>query len=100
MADEMSDFASTGDYRGSEQGSGALALTCLFLGMAIGAVTALILAPKSGKQMRKALRRRYEDARDVVDDWSDQAGDWIDKGSDWADKAKGRVKPFAKRFRR
>ena len=72
----------------------------LFVGLALGAITALLIAPKTGRQMRKTLRRKYEDARDAMDDIQDQASDWIDKGSDWADKAKSRVAPLAKNFRR
>ena len=99
MTDEMSDFAQHGEYRSSESNIGT-GLTLLFLGLALGALTALLLAPKTGKQMRRSLRRKYEDARDAVEDFGDQAGDWIDKGSEWADKAKSRVEPLAKRFRR
>jgi gas vesicle protein len=82
-----------------DRGSG-FGLTMLFVGLAAGALIALLLTPQTGKQMRKTLRRRYEDARDVVEDFSDQASDWIDKGSDLADKAKSKVAPLAKQFRR
>ncbi len=95
MTDETSDFASSGEYR--QSGSG---LTMLFIGLAVGALIALLLAPQTGKQMRKALRRKYEDARDAMDDLGDQASDWMDKGSEWADKAKSKVAPLAKRSQR
>ena len=95
MSDETNDFASSGEYR--ESGSG---LTMLFIGLAAGALIALLLAPQTGKQMRKTLRRKYEDARDAVEDFSDQASDWVEKGSDWADKAKSKVAPLAKPFQR
>jgi gas vesicle protein len=72
----------------------------LFIGLAAGALIALLLAPQTGKQMRKTLRRKYEDARDVVEDLGDQAGDWMDKGSELADKARSKVAPLAKQFRR
>ena len=83
------------EYSGS--GSG---LAMLLIGLAAGALIALLLTPQTGKQMRKTLRRKYEDARDMVEDFSDQAGDWIDKGSELADKAKSKVEPLAKQFRR
>jgi gas vesicle protein len=86
MNDQNNDYASEGDYRSSESNV-SLGFTLLLIGVAIGAVTALLMAPKTGKQMRRTLRRRYEDAREAVEDFGDQAGDWIDKGSDWADKA-------------
>jgi gas vesicle protein len=82
-----------------DRGSG-YGLTMLFIGLAAGALVALLLTPQTGKQMRKTLRRKYEDARDVVEDFSDQAGDWIDKGSELADKARNKVAPLAKQFRR
>ena len=95
MSDEINDFASSGEYH--ESGSG---LTMLFIGLAAGALIALLLAPQTGKQMRKTLRRKYEDARDVMEDFGDQASDWADKGSDWAEKAKSKVAPLAKPFQR
>ena len=83
------------ERRSRKSGNG---LTMLFVGLAAGALIGLLLAPQTGKQMRKTLRRRYEDAREAVEDFSDQAGDWIDKGSEWADKAKSKVAPLAKPF--
>ena len=85
-----------GKYRGFGQttdtataaGTGAgLGITLLLIGLGIGAVTALLLAPDSGRKTRKRLRRRYEDARDMMDDWSDQASDAWDRGSKWASDA-------------
>ncbi len=93
------EYAREGQYRSSNANM-SLGLTMLFVGLAIGAVTALLMAPKTGKQMRRTLRRKYEDARDAMEDLQDQASDWMDKGSDWADKAKTRVAPFAKSFKR
>jgi len=97
MEDQAYDYASEGEYRSS--GSNVtLALAMLFIGVAAGALTALLLAPKTGRQMRRTLRRKYEDAREVMDDFTDQAGDWLDKGSDWAEKAKSSVSQFKKPF--
>jgi hypothetical protein len=100
MNDQVSDFATQGEYQRSESGSLGMGLTMLFIGLAAGALIGLLLAPKTGKQMRRSLRRRYEDAREAVEDFSDQAGEWIDKGSEWADKAKSKVAPLAKPFQR
>ena len=103
----MTDYDRFGDYQPSDRSTIGVALTFLFIGLGAGAVAALLFAPKSGKQMRKSLRRRYEDARDTVDDWTDQAGDVIERGSelagtakDWANTAKEKVAPFAKAMRR
>lgn len=99
MDDLSNEFAGQGDYRSSENNI-TLGLTMLCVGLALGALTALLLAPKTGKQMRRTLRRKYEGARDTMEDLSEQASDWVDKGSDWAEKAKQRVAPLSKPFRK
>ena len=88
-------------------GSVRVGLVLLFVGLAAGAIVALLLAPKTGKQMRRHLRRKYQDAREVVDDWGEHASDliergsdWAEKASDWADQAKAKVKPLRKAFQR
>ena len=99
MNDEAKDFELNGEYEGSDRGL-AIGLTMLFIGLAAGALVALLLAPKTGKQMRRTLRRKYENAREMMEDIGDQAGDWIDKGSEWADKAKSKMPPLKKPFGR
>ncbi len=85
-----------------DEGSGqlSLGLTMLFIGLAAGSLVALLLAPTTGKQMRRGLRRKYEDAREVLEDIGEQAGDWIDKGSEWAGKAKSKMPPLKRPFGR
>ena len=99
MNEQNDEFTSQGDYRSSDKNVG-FGLTMLFVGLAIGALAALLVAPKTGKQMRRTLRRKYEDARGAMEDLSDQASDWVERGSEWAEKAKERVAPFSKTFRR
>jgi gas vesicle protein len=66
-------------------GSGlGFGLTLLLVGLGVGAITALLLAPDTGRKTRKRLRRRYEDTRDMLGDWGDQASDAFERGSDWA----------------
>jgi gas vesicle protein len=107
----MTDYEHFGDYQPSDRSSVGLAITFLFIGLGAGALAALLFAPKTGKQMRRELRRRYKDARDVIDDLQEQAGDVIEKGSEWAsnakewantarDTAKEKVAPFAKAVRK
>ena len=114
----MTDYERFGDYQPSERGTFGVALSFLFIGMGIGALSALLFAPKTGKQVRKLIRRKYEDARDVIEDFADQAGDVIGRGADLAESAKDfasnardsardfaqtakeRVAPFAKSLRR
>ena len=89
-----------GDYRYSDRNNTGAMFALLAIGLGIGAFAALLFAPKTGKQMRKTLRRRYEDARDTVDDWRDDAGDFIERGSEWASTAKEKVAPIARKIRR
>ena len=96
----MRDYGTFGEYRGSDRSDKGLLFALLAIGIGIGAVAALLMAPKTGKQMRKTLRRKYEDARDVVDDWRDDAGDFVERGSEWASIAKEKVAPFAKKVRK
>jgi gas vesicle protein len=98
MSDQETDFEPNGESEESESGSLGLGLTMLFIGLAAGALVALLLAPKTGKQMRRTLRRKYEDARGAMEDIGEQAGDWIDKGSEWAEKAKSKMPPLKKPF--
>ncbi len=107
----MTDYERFGDYQPSDRSSVGLAITFLFIGLGAGALAALLFAPKSGKQMRRDLRRKYEDAKDVFEDWQEQAGDALEKGAEWAsnakewantakDAAKEKVAPFAKAVKR
>ncbi|ABF42606.1 hypothetical protein Acid345_3605 [Candidatus Koribacter versatilis Ellin345] len=85
----------------ASSGSGAgLGISLLLIGLGIGAVTALLLAPDSGRKTRKRLRRRYEDAKDMLGDLQDQAEDAYERGSDWAEEKRKvmnkRVKPIRK----
>jgi gas vesicle protein len=98
-------MAGLGLYERSNRGSQiGTALTFLFIGLGIGALSALLFAPQSGEKTRKMLRRRYDDALDTVDDWTEQASDVWEKGVDYAKDAKERVAdkvaPMAKAIRR
>lgn len=96
----MNDYRTFGEYRQSDRNNAATIVTFLLVGLGLGALTALLLAPKTGRQMRRTLRRKYEDARERVDDFSDQAGEYFEKGSKWATAAKKKVGPIAKSFSR
>ncbi|HKS74559.1 MAG TPA: YtxH domain-containing protein [Terriglobales bacterium] len=91
-----------GTYTAS--GIAGTAVAFLLIGVGIGALVGMMYAPKPGKQMRKDLRRRIDDARDTLEDWSDQARDVaedvMERGSDFADNVRERVAPLAKNLRR
>jgi gas vesicle protein len=105
-----------GKYKASGEGSHAgTAVTFLLIGLGAGALVGLLLAPKTGKQMRKDLRRKYETAKDTFEDWAEDAKEFaedaIERGSDFADEVRDRggkiadevrdrVSPLAKNLRR
>ncbi len=97
-----------GNYESSENSKIGTAITFFMVGMGAGALVALLLAPKSGKQLRRDLRRKYEDAKGAVGDFAEQAKDRvedaIDRGSEWAEElretARGKVAPLGKGLRR
>lgn len=88
------------DGRSFRSSGAGLGLTLLLVGLGIGAVTALLLAPDSGRKTRKRLRRRYEDAKEMLEDFGDQANDAWEKGSDWADETRERVTKRVKPIRK
>ena len=93
-----------GSYEKSDKSNVGTAVTFLMIGVGVGALIALLLAPKTGKQMRKDLRRKYDDARDTLQDWSEEAVDRVndiaEKSADWAeelrDVAREKTAPIAK----
>jgi gas vesicle protein len=96
----MRDYGTFGNYRRSDGSDKGMVIALLAIGLGIGAFVALLMAPKTGKQMRKTLKRKYEDARDVMGDWKDDAEDYMERGSEWASAAKDKVAPIARKLRR
>jgi len=95
----------SGKYESSEgAGNVGTALTFLLIGLGAGALVGLLYAPKTGRQMRKELRKRYDTARETLDDWKDQAReaaeDAIDRGAEIAEEVRERVTPLTKAVRR
>jgi gas vesicle protein len=95
----------TGKYEASDGGSSAgTAVTFLLIGLGAGALLGLLLAPKPGKQLRKDLRRKYDSARETVEDWTDDAKEFaeeaMERGAEIADEVRERVSPLAKAMRR
>lgn len=60
----------------------ATAITFFIIGAGAGALAALLLAPKSGKQLRKDIQRGYEDAKDAFNDWTEEAKDRVRDAGD------------------
>jgi gas vesicle protein len=96
----MADFR-FGNYEFSRRQRGySTALSFLAIGLGLGALAALLITPKTGKQVRKEVRRKYEDARDAVGTFSDRATDIWDRRDEWAEAAKRKADPVTRRFRR
>lgn len=93
-----------GRYEPDQGSRVGTAITFLLIGLGAGAVVGMLFAPKTGKQMRRDLRRGYEQARDTIDDWRENAREFaedaIDRGSELAEDLRDRVKPLARGIRR
>src|SRR6516165_5144915 len=68
MSEEPNEIASQGEYEPSSRNTVAIGVALLLLGFAAGAIAAALMTPKSGKQLRRSLRRKLDDARDAVGD--------------------------------
>lgn len=102
---------SSGRYESSQSGNIGTAITFLLIGLGAGALMGLLLAPKTGKQLRKDLQRGYEDAKESFDDWADEAkdraremGDRIRdvaaRGAEIAEDLRDRAEPIRKAIKR
>jgi len=104
-----------GRYESSEGNNVGTAVTFLLIGIGAGALTALLLAPKTGKQFRRDLKRGYEDARGTLQDWAEEAKDRAqdatervrdvaERGADLAeelrDTAREKVEPLRRAIKR
>jgi len=85
-------------------GSTGTAITFLLIGLGVGAAVGLLLAPKTGRQLRKDLRRSYDDALDTVSDWTDEARgrfkEAVDRGADFAEELRSKAEPLSDLLRR
>ena len=88
----------------SSNGSTGTAVTFLLIGLGVGAALGLLLSPKAGKQLRKDLRRSYDDALETASDWTEEARDRIEdvveKSGDFADELRAKTKPLSDLLRR
>jgi gas vesicle protein len=102
---------SSGRYSSSEGGNVGTAITFLLIGLGAGALAGMLLAPKSGKALRRDLQRGYEDAKDSLGDWTDDAKDRVrdvsdrvrevaSRGADFADELRERAEPLRRAIKR
>ena len=76
----------------SEEGNGATNLGFFLAGLGMGAVLALLLAPRSGKETREYIAGKAEEGRDYVkaktEDLRREAEGAVEKGKDLVAKQK------------
>jgi gas vesicle protein len=93
-----------GKYETSSRSSVGTAVSFLLIGLGVGAALGLLLAPKSGKQLRRDLRRSYDDALDTISEWSDEAkerfDEAIEKGADFTEELRAKAEPLTRVLRR
>jgi gas vesicle protein len=93
-----------GKYESDQGSTVGTAITFLLIGLGAGAVVGMLLAPKAGRQMRRDLRRGYDNAKETFDDWKETARDFaeeaMERGSDFAEDLRDRVTPLTKGIRR
>jgi gas vesicle protein len=78
----------------------ATALMFMGVGLGLGALAGLLTAPKSGKQLRKDVQRKAEEARDAVEHLGKRATDLIERGEELAEAAARKAEPVTRIFRR
>ena len=71
--------------------NGGMGIAWFFVGAALGAAAALMLAPQSGSETRRVIRRKAEEGRERVSksgrDVVDRGRELFDKGKELADEA-------------
>ncbi len=101
----------TGRYESSESSNVGTAITFLLIGLGAGTLMGMLLAPKAGKQLRRDLRKGYEEARDNFGEWAEDAKDRVRdvgervrdaaaRGAEFAEDLRDKVEPFRKAIQR
>ena len=77
------------------ENNGGSSLAFFLAGMSIGAVLALLFAPKSGKETREFLSQKAEQGRDYIKakgrEVREQAADLVEKGKEVVSEGRERV---------
>ena len=100
-----------GRYESSEGSNVGTAVTFLLIGLGAGALAALLLTPKTGKQLRRDLKRGYDDAKGTLEEWGDEARDRVkdatervrdvaERGVDLAEGIREKVEPLRRAINR
>ena len=94
-----------GRYETSEGSNNVgTAISFLLIGLGVGAAVGMLLAPKSGKQIRKDLRRSYDDTLDTISEWTDEAKERfeevVEKGAGLTEELRAKAEPLTRKLRR
>src|SRR6266404_1295864 len=93
-----------GKYETSGSNNVGTAISFLLIGLGVGAAVGMLLAPKSGKQIRKDLRRSYDDTLDTISDWTDEAKERfeevVEKGAGLTEELRAKAEPLTRKLRR
>lgn len=75
--------------------NGGSKFTFFLAGVGIGAVVALLFAPKSGKETRKYIADKADEGKEYLaakgKEAREQAEELVEKGKEWAAKGKDRL---------
>ena len=66
-----------GRYESSEGSNVGTAITFLLIGLGAGALVGLLLAPKSGRELRRDIKRGYDDTKDAIGEWAEGAAETV-----------------------
>jgi gas vesicle protein len=81
------------EQQDEHRGGAGMLVVGLLLGAAVGAATALLLTPKSGREVREDIAKRARKAREQANEQLTQGrekvGQAVDKGREAYDKARG-----------
>jgi len=95
----MKDFR-VGDYEISRrQRRYTTALGFLAIGLGLGAMVGMLFTTRTGKQLRRDVRRKYEDARNAAENLGERASEIWERGEEWAEAARRKAEPVTRRFR-
>lgn len=111
VAEDEVFIMTSGRYQSSDGSNLGTAITFLMIGLGAGTLLGMLLAPKAGKQLRRDLRRSYEDAKDNFDEWAEDAKDRVrevsdrvrdaaSRGAEFAEDLREKVEPFRKAIKR
>ncbi len=98
--DELIDEAGS-DERAASETSGTTVALAVLAGAAIGAAVAMLLAPRSGPELRRVIRKGAAGLRESAEGLREQAGSMIDEaGEELSREVRRRTRQARRKFDR